>query len=269
MDPKLFDSLVAGKIKRNTPEENIIWSTKPLPIDNLKLETTLMQESIDLDEPLSLQSHVAFKQLARDSYFLRRETDQEIEKENYNAFGYDPEKEDCSIFQTDEDYQALQTDRNQLKQEDFMFYLQNEDDYPSLASDYQDFEELKTSPEAFSEYLSTPDDMFKDLKLYMKRGSSCDSENLSILDVNNDATAICPPIRKQLDVHFLEPALKSNLFQNDVFGKTVRLFLELSKNLDETRQVITSNNKDIINPHLNRFCIPILSYFKRRRCNTL
>ena len=168
MDPELFDSLVAGKIKRNTPEENVIWATKPLPINDLKLETTLMQESIDLDEPLSLQSHVNFKQLARDAYFLRRETDQEIEKKNYNAYGYDPEREDCSIFQTDEDYQALQTNRHQLKQEDFMFYLQNEDDYPSLASDYQDFEELKTSQEAFSEYLSTPDDMFKELKLCMK-----------------------------------------------------------------------------------------------------
>ena len=269
MDPELFDSLVAGKIKRNTPEENMIWASKPLPINNLKLENTLTQESIDLDEPLSLQSHVAFKQLARDAYFMRKETGQEIEREDYNAFSFEPENDDCSIFQTDEDYQALQMDRNQLKQEDFMFYLQNEDDYPSLSSDYQDFEELRTSQEAFSEYLSTSDDIFKDLKLCMKRDSSCDSENLSINDVNPDATAICSPMRRQLDAHFLESALKSTPFQNDVFSKTFKLFMELSKNLDETRQVITSNNKDIINPHLNRFCFPILSYFKRRRCNTL
>ena len=49
-------------------------TTYVISINDLKLETTLMQESIDLDEPLSLQSHVNFKQLARDAYFLRRET---------------------------------------------------------------------------------------------------------------------------------------------------------------------------------------------------
>ena len=110
----------------------------------------------------------------------------------------------------------------------------------------------------------------------VKENLSQDSGKPFSNDDENTDMPICTSLQSQVNTQGVDgvfdkrtDAFEPIRFETDVFGKTFKLILEISKNLDETRQVITSNNKDIMIPQLNRFCFPLWRFFKRRRCNTL
>ena len=273
MNPDVFESLKSRKIRRINDIETTFWLHKPLPIKKIDTRNPLKQESEDAEEsdnfdteeippPLTLNNFIL------DAYLAKRE------KESHKANSFDAEADTYPIFQTDEDYQASQTDDYQFEQEKLMVYLQNEDDFPSMTSDYDDFEGSGTSSETFSGQPATSDMLWKGFRI--KEKLSHDSGKPLTNDDDKVAIPICSSLQRQLNTQGLEEvfekrsdSFKSTQFETNVFGKTFKLILEISKNLDERRQVITSNNKDIMIPQLNKFCFPIWTYFKRRRCNTL
>ena len=267
MNEELFDSLISGKIRRTNPEETFMWSTKPLPINTIRSGNILNQESMDWDEPLSLQSNLAFKNLLRDSYLAKRE-------KNYDAESVQKEEYDYPIFRTDEDYLASKMDKHQAKQEQLMFQLEYEHDYHSLSSDCQHFDELGTSSDFVSGQLSTSEE--SRTKCRRKSTLSDDSDEPLTNDSENFGLPTCSSLNSQMSLQCIaigfQPkyeTLETTSLERSTFEKTFQAILELSKHFDETRQVITSNNQEIMIPQLNRFCFPIWNYFKRRRCNTL
>ena len=136
------------------------------------------------------------------------------------------------------------------------------------------FEELITSSDLASGQLSTTDES----RINCRRKSILSEDSIEVLTNDNENFGLptCSSLDSTMDLQCVDIAfqpryetLETKSFESSKFGKTFKAILELSKHFDETRQVITSNNKEIMIPQLNRFCFPVWNYFKRRRCNTL
>ena len=251
-----FDSLVSGHIRRVESLDSILMmDTKAVIRSSCKIYSGL--ENRELEEKEAEQgdsvSPRTFKKFMPDALKEEKECD--------------------AIFLTDEEYATgLSSDNYNETQDTLMYYLEKEVDFPSLLSDCDELNDITLS--SCSTDPSSPEILWKNFRSNEKIGESFDhsmaheSPNISQMECCSFPDSTTNNFAVSKTFHSLDYCSIDNQ-ERVAFSNTFKFFCEISRDLDDLRKIITENNREIILPHLQRLCLPVLKYFKRPRHDTL
>ena len=252
-----FDSLVSGHIRRVESLDSILMNTYTNVVirSSCKIHSGLENRELeekDVDEGDSISPRTFIKFMPNP---LREE------------------KECDAIFLTDEEYATgLSSDNYNETQDTLMYYLEKEVDFPSLLSDCDEISDI--TPSSCSTELSSPEILWKNFRSNEKIGEALshsmahESPNISQRECCSSPDSATDNFAVSKKFHSLDYCRIDNQ-EGVAFSNTFKFFCEISRDLDDLRKIITENNREIILPHLQRLCLPVLKYFKRPRYDTL
>ena len=270
MNPAEFESLVSGGIRRIESYGRTAWlghnSASVTNVNEIPPQTTnsTFMDSSDQSQsppPLTLK------------YFIPDSTAEEVGKQQKQDWYSEEHHENGSVFLTDEEYLILGSEDQTTEQERLIFYLEKEDDFPSLVEQCDDLGGCSTSSETTNVSL-TPEMLWKNF-LSKDKTSSKESTYSTSNDYEQMNSIDYCAIQTDEDISY--PLVNTSEIRKDIFGFTsqrgvgnvINCICQISKELNDLRKIMTENNRDKFFPQLQRFCLPVLKYFKRRRCNTL
>ena len=251
-----FDSLVSGHIRRVESLDSILMMDTKVAMRN-SCQIHLELENRELEEKEAEQgdsvSPRTFKKFMPDALKEGKECD--------------------AIFFTDEEYATgLSSDNYNETQDTLMYYLEKEVDFPSLLSDCDELSDI--TPSSCSTELSSPEILWRNFRSQEKIGEAFgdsiahESPNISQMECCPSPDNTTNNFAVSKTFHSLDYCSINNQ-ERVAFTNTFKFFCEISRDLDDLRKIITENNRDIILPHLQRLCLPVLKYFKRPRYDTL